>query len=178
MIDLHPNEKIILTERRHWLVFLSEISALIVAFFLPIIFIIFSDLFYEKLGTYLTLEETTATLLFISFAWFLILSMIFFVIFTDYYLDILIVTNQRIIDIDQIGLFSRDIATAPLENIEDIKIQIFGMVATALNYGDLHLQTAGSDKEILIRGIKNPEYVKKLIMSTYKTETTPSVSNK
>lgn len=171
MIDLHPNEKVLLTIRRHWFVFLKEIIALIFAFLLPILFIIFSDFFYQEGGEIFSKSQITVVLTFLSFAWLLILWMIFFIIFTNYYLDVLIVTNQRIIDVEQIGLFARDIATAPLEAVQDIKIEILGIIATALNYGNLYLQTAASDKEIVILGIKNPEYVKKLIMSTYQSST-------
>ncbi len=178
MIDLHPKEEIILTVRRHWLIFIGEISALIIAFFLPIFFVVFSGYIHEAGVQYLSFSEITSTLIFISAAWISVLWMIFFVIFTDYYLDVLVITNQRIIDIEQAGLFARDIATAPLENIEDIKIEILGVMATAFNFGNLHLQTAGSDKEILIRGIKNPEFVKKLIMSTYQRETALSQNSK
>lgn len=170
MIDLHSEEKIILVIRRHWFVFLTEILALLVAILLPILFIFFSDFIYKETTLYLTESQVTSALTFLSAAWMLILWMIFFVIFTDYYLDILIVTNQRVIDVEQKGLFARDIATAPLGSIQDVKIEIFGFIATMFNFGNLHLQTAGSEKEIIIRGIKNPEYVKKLIMSTHQSE--------
>lgn len=170
MVDLHPRENIVLVVRRHWFVFLSEIIALVFAALLPFIIPVFSDFIYEKAGPYLAESQITATLTFFSAAWLLLLWIIFFIIFTNYYLDVLIVTNQRIVDIDQVGLFARDIATAPLQNIEDVKIEILGIIATFVNYGNLHLQTAGSDKEIVIRGIKNPEYVKKLIMSTHQSE--------
>lgn len=170
MIDLHPNEKIILVTRRHWFVFLGEVIVLIFAAFLPLIFFVFSDYIYEKGTPYLTEPQITAAIVFFSAAWLLLLWMIFFIIFTNYYLDILIVTNQRIIDVEQVGLFARDIATAPLPALQDVKIEILGFIATMFNFGNIHLQTAGSQKEILIRGIKNPEYVKKLIMSTHQSE--------
>ncbi len=170
MIDLHPREEIVLIVRRHWFVFLTEILALVFATLLPFIIPAFSDFIYEKGTEYLAESQITATLTFFSASWLLLLWIIFFIIFTNYYLDVLIVTNQRIIDVDQVGLFARDIATAPLQNIEDVKIETLGIIATMVNYGNLYLQTAGGDKEIVIRGIKNPEYVKKLIMSTHQSE--------
>ena len=170
MIDLHPNEKIVLVVRRHWFVFLGEVAALVFAAFLPFIIPAFSNLIYSWGTTYLIEPQITSIIIFFSAAWLTILWIAFFVIFTNYYLDVLIVTNQRVIDIEQIGLFSRDIATAPLQSIQDVKIEILGIIATMVNYGNLHLQTAGSEREIVVRGIKNPEYVKKLIMSTHQGE--------
>ena len=170
MIDLHPNEKILLTIRRHWFVFLGEVAALIFATFLPFVIPFFSNLIYDWGTAYLAETQITSIIIFFSAAWLMLLWITFFVIFTNYYLDVLIVTNQRVIDIEQIGLFARDIATAPLGSIQDVKIEILGVIATAFNFGNLHLQTAGGDKEIVIHGIKNPEYVKKLIMSTHQSE--------
>ena len=170
MIDLHPEEKIVLVIRRHWFVFLSEVSALFLAALLPLAFPIFSNYIYEIGGQYLDPSQITAAITFFSAAWLLLLWIIFFIIFTNYYLDTLIITNQRVIDVDQVNLFARDIATAPLGSVQDVKIEILGFLATMFNFGNLHLQTAGGDKEIVIRGIKNPEYVKKLIMSTHQSE--------
>lgn len=170
MIDLHSNEKIILIIRRHWFVFLGEITALILAALLPLAFPIFSNYLYDFAGQYLAESEITALTTFISAAWLLLIWIIFFVIFTNYYLDTFIITNQRIIDVDQVGLFARDIATAPLQSVQDVKIEILGFIATMFNYGNLHLQTAGGTKEIIVYGIQNPEYVKKLIMSTHHDE--------
>ncbi|TSC81821.1 MAG: hypothetical protein G01um101420_825 [Parcubacteria group bacterium Gr01-1014_20] len=170
MIDLHPEEKIILIIRRHWLVFIGEILPLAIATLLIVVPILFSAQIFEYAREYLSEAQVASTITFISTAWILIIWIIFFLVFTDYYLDILIVTNQRIIDVEQKGMFARDIATAPLGSIQDVKIEILGIVATMFNFGNLHLQTAGGDKEIIIRGIKNPEHVKKLIMSTHQSE--------
>ncbi len=173
MVDLHPEEKIVLVVRRHWFVFLGEVAALILAALLPLAFPIFSNYVYDLGGQYLSESQITAVTTFVSAAWLLLLWIIFFIIFTNYYLDTFIITNQRVIDVDQVNLFARDIATAPLGSIQDVKIEILGFVATMFNYGNLHLQTAGGDKEIIIRGIQNPEYVKKLIMSTHQSEVVP-----
>ncbi len=173
MIDLHPEEKIILIIRRHWLVFIGEILPLVIAALLIIVPMFFSAQIFEYASEYLNESQITSTIIFISTAWILIIWIIFFLVFTDYYLDILIVTNQRIIDVEQKGMFARDIATAPLGSIQDVKIEILGIIATMFNFGNLHLQTAGGTKEIVIHGIKNPEYVKKLIMSTHQSEVVP-----
>jgi membrane protein YdbS with pleckstrin-like domain len=86
---------------------------------------------------------------------------------TNYYLDILFVTNKHLIDVDQLGLFSRDIATTPIHNIEDIKIEIKGILGTWFQFGNLHIQTAGASKEMIIRGIKHPQEAKDAILMAY-----------
>ncbi|MFH0890836.1 MAG: PH domain-containing protein [Candidatus Liptonbacteria bacterium] len=170
MIDLHENEKIVVIARRHWFVFVSEIITLALGFLPFILLFIFWDETYSLAGKYLNHAEASNLLIFIGAGWLLFLWIKLFVSFTNYYLDILVITNQRVIDIDQIGLFARDIATAPLENAQDIKIEMIGVISTMLRFGNLYFQTAGMEKEIVVRGIKDPEGVKRQIMSTFHAE--------
>jgi len=101
---------------------------------------------------------------FFGSAWMLVLWMIFWVVFTNYYLDLLIITNLRLIDVEQLALFSRDVTSAPLANLEDVKIEVKGILATLIGYGNLHIQTAAAEKEVVMRGVKNPTEVKEMIM--------------
>jgi uncharacterized membrane protein YdbT with pleckstrin-like domain len=66
-----------------------------------------------------------------------------FIIWTDYYLDIWIITSKRIIDVEQKGLFNRSISEFSLANVQDVTIEINGIVETLLKFGDLNVQTAG-----------------------------------
>jgi hypothetical protein len=87
----------------------------------------------------------------------------FAISWTNYRLDTLVVTNRRIIDIDQLGLFARNISELRLENIEDITIDIPGFIASWLNYGDIVLQTAAEQDKFTFRGISHPEAAKNFI---------------
>jgi hypothetical protein len=89
------------------------------------------------------------------------------VILTTYYLDVVIVTNKRILDVDQVALFSRDVAGLPIENLEDIKIETSGILAEIFKFGDLHIQSAAQAKEVEVRGIHHPERARDVIMNAY-----------
>ncbi|HEY4526003.1 MAG TPA: PH domain-containing protein [Candidatus Paceibacterota bacterium] len=167
MIDLHDNERVVIIARRHWFVFVSEVITMVFGIVPILLVLLFSEEIYSYGERYLSYGEISNILVFLGAAWLLVLWMKFFMAFTNYYLDVLVVTNQRVIDIDQIGLFARDIATAPLENVQDIKIETIGMIPTMLRFGNLYFQTAAADKEIMVKGIKNPEEVKKRIMTTF-----------
>lgn len=163
MVELYEGEKIELSMRKHWLVFTLEAIGLIVGAILPLaiyfILIIVTPEFIETLST--------PTVIFSFSAWLLFMWFVFLIIFTNYYLDQIVVTNKRIIDIEQIGLFSRDIATTSINRLQDIKVELSGIFPTLLKYGDLHIQSAGAHKEILIKGIKHPEKVKEVILRLY-----------
>ncbi|MEX2145118.1 MAG: PH domain-containing protein [Candidatus Spechtbacterales bacterium] len=159
MIELLEGEKIILQKRRHWYIIASESSVLFFAAVVPaLVFIwIVSALSYEVIAPVMPL------IVFAFAGWFLILWIIFFIFWTNYYLDVLIVTNKRVIDIEQRGLFARDIAETSIKNIQDIKIEVIGILATLWDFGDIHIQTAGESREMAIRSIANPHEVRKKI---------------
>lgn len=86
---------------------------------------------------------------------------------TDYYLDVWILTDKRLIDVEQRGLFHRKVSSLDLRNIQDIKIETKGLIATFLKFGDIHVQTAGADREFVIREAYNPELVKRQLTEAY-----------
>ncbi len=166
-IDILPDERIVVGIRKHWFVFVLELSGLLVAAVVPFVAAIFAERLMP--GVVNTIGSVQfENLMVIGLAvWMIILTMLFFIMFTSYYLDMLIITNQRLIDVDQISLFARDIATAPLHNLEDVKIQSLGIFATLFKFGTLQIQTAAESKEIVIRGIRHPERAKEIIMRAY-----------
>ena len=67
-----------------------------------------------------------------------------FMIWTNYYLDLWIITDRRIIYVDQKSFFNRNVSMFRLERLQDIEIKTVGLLQTFLNYGSLSAQTAGS----------------------------------
>ncbi len=72
-----------------------------------------------------------------------------FLTWTHYYLDSYIVTNQRVLTIDQIDFFHRKVSEADIGNVQDIEVIVNGFFASILNFGDVRVQTAGADQKIL-----------------------------
>ena len=164
-IELLPGEEIIVGIRKHWFVFFIEIFGLLIAALVPMILAGTAEALFPEFVSSIADFNTLA--IFCVAAWLILLTIIFFVIFTTYYLDILIVTNQRLIDVDQRTLFARDVATAPLRNVEDVKIESIGIFATLFHFGNLYIQTAAEQREIMIYGIRRPERAKDIIMAAY-----------
>jgi hypothetical protein len=84
--------------------------------------------------------------------------------FTDYYLDTWIVTNERVINIEQNGLFSRAVSELHLNQIQDVTSETIGFLATFLTYGDVYIQTAGEKERFRFEQINNPDDVKTHIL--------------
>jgi len=172
MIFLQSGEHIIFKARKHWFVFAFQILAILVLSLAPILILIAANVylppnFFDSVYQYISSEELSNFLLFLYVAWLILMWVALFVSWTNYYLDLLIITNQRLIDIEQFVLFRRDEVSIPLRSIQDTKVQVFGLFATLLGFGNLQVQTAGAVRETIIRHLGEPQRVKRLIDEVY-----------
>jgi membrane protein YdbS with pleckstrin-like domain len=85
-----------------------------------------------------------------------------------YSLNVFVITSQRIIDIDQAGLFDRTVSETTYNKIQDVSIRIKGVWQTVLHYGSIIIQTAGNQANIELMGVKNPEKLQQLITEVQK----------
>jgi len=87
-----------------------------------------------------------------------------FLEFTDYYLDIWIVTSERILATEQKGLFNRVASELHLAAVQDVTSELRGMVGTFLDFGDVQVQTAGEKERFQFDNVDHPEKVKETII--------------
>lgn len=81
----------------------------------------------------------------------------------DFYFDIHIVTDRRVVNVNQNRLFSRDVSELSLEDIEDVSVNFSGILATFFNYGAIEVQTAGTRVNFHFQEIANPREVASII---------------
>jgi hypothetical protein len=79
---------------------------------------------------------------------------------TDYWLDVWIVTTERVINTEQLGLFNRLVSEVHLEQIQDITSETRGFLETFLTYGDVYVQTAAERERFRFKNVNNPDDVK------------------
>lgn len=158
------DEQILLVLRRHWFVLLT--TGIFFAFLLVLPLILWSLL---PRGFFLTLHETVwGGLLTLGLSgYYLFLWLFFFTILVDYYLDVWIVTNERIVSIEQIGLFRRVIAEQNMGRVQDVTSEVEGVFPTFLNFGNVYVQTAGERERFVFMQVPNPEGVKKGILQLH-----------
>jgi uncharacterized membrane protein YdbT with pleckstrin-like domain len=87
--------------------------------------------------------------------------------FIDYYLDVDIVTNRRIVDIEQNGLFKRKISELSIDQVEDVSATVYGFFPTLLHFGDVDIQTAGSRPNFLFGYAPHPYSISKKILDLH-----------
>lgn len=151
--------------RRHWHAIVRHFLLLVVEFFLPIIvayaFFNLADYVFEK-------EDPLSIIIILAASvYYLFIWLFFFHHWIDYYLDVWVVTNQRILNIEQEGLFSRTISELNMEMIQDITSEIKGKLATFLNFGNVYVQTAGEEKRFIFEEIPNARQVSSQILTLH-----------
>ncbi len=140
-------EHILLITRQHPLVNLKWI--------LLALFMMLVSLFFPLFPPYALLLPTfqfATTVL-----WYLLITAVVLQGFLNWYFDLFIVTDERIIDVDFKNLIYKNITSTKIDNIEDVTYSISGAIPSLLNFGNVLIQTAGTGLQL------NPE------------KTTPSV---
>lgn len=87
-----------------------------------------------------------------------------FLVWMDWYLDVWILTEERIVDIEQMGLFGRNVAEFKLDRIQDVTVHSKGILETVFNYGDVRIQTAGEKEEFIFEQVPSPYAAKDIIL--------------
>lgn len=143
--------------RRHWVTFLPVLFSFLIMILVPIAVYFGIQFLFPTL---LQGPIITPILTLLASA-FLLYSLLFFYIqFIDYYLDLWIVTNDRIIDTEQKGLFARTVTELELFQIQDVTTHVKGIFGTIFKYGDLVIATASNTSTIIFHDIPNPDYVR------------------
>ncbi|MFA6486074.1 MAG: PH domain-containing protein [Candidatus Magasanikbacteria bacterium] len=96
--------------------------------------------------------------------YFLSIFLFFYSYFVTFYLDVWIVTNDRLVDIRQMSLFSRTVAEVDLFQIQDATSEVKGFWASLFNYGNIYLQTAGPVPRFVLYNVTNPNYLRERIL--------------
>lgn len=164
--QLESDEVIILKKRKYWFEYVLPVTGGIFNALLPLIALVM-----------LNLEETLSIQIKDTFsgegwylagalymAWVLFIWINVAIVATNIYLDVLVITNKRIVDIEQKSLFARTVSTVRFDRIQDITVEVHGLIPTMLHFGTLRIQTAGEEREFVIKNIHNPYAVKDFII--------------
>ncbi len=160
-VRLGSEESAVLKFRKHWFVLFSESLGTLLSAFMPMIILLLAAL--TGFDVLATLSAPVAA--FLNFWWLLVVWLALSVIWTNYYLDLWIVTEKRLISVDQTGLFEREVTTLSLSNVQDVTVEQHGIIQTLLNFGTVTVQTAGpTTHNMTIRGVARPSSIRDSIV--------------
>ncbi len=154
------DEEILFVIHRHWFNILVQFLPLAVGLLaVGGSFLLFGVFFPELLG-----NVDRALFSFIESTLLIFLWFFGFLVWIDYYLDIWIITNKRIVNIEQRGLFMRSMSEIFLFRIQDTTSEVNGFFPSILGYGDVYIQSAGEQERFLFHKVPNPYDIKDTIM--------------
>ncbi|MCL4374756.1 PH domain-containing protein [Patescibacteria group bacterium] len=106
---------------------------------------------------------TTSQVVFINGLAVAVIFSYLWVNFLTWYFNVGIITNERVVDVDLSSLIYREVTYSNLNKIEDVTSKGGGFIASLFNYGDVYIQTAGTEVNIEYINIPRPAEVAKLI---------------
>ena len=158
------DESIILLLRRHWLVFVFRFLPFFFLLIGLVVFHVLGTIFFKFSGLKFDLNWFYLVESFLGIFWWLAL----FITWVNFYLDVWIVTDNRVVNIEQVALFSRNISELKHNKIQDVTSEVRGIIPTLFNYGDVYIQTAGNKQRFVFKQIFNPTNTRNIIMQLQK----------
>ncbi len=164
-LDHLPNhrhgEEVKLFLRRHWIVLVQIFLLFIFLLALPFLVIGLFSMSGLAVFTHAFWSPFLAVMLCVYLIFVVLITM---TEFTDYYLDSWIVTNERILNTEHKGLFSRVISELYLQQVEDVTSEMHGVLPFFLTYGQVHIQTAATRERFEFKQVDNPDDVKREVI--------------
>lgn len=138
--------------RAHPVTFIPWIATSVLFFILPIFLNVF-------LINFFSLREV----LFIDLFWYSALFSYIFLQIISWLFNVGIVTDQRLIDIDYSMILSKRSTGTSLEDITDATEKTTGYLRSLFKYGDVFVQTAGTEQNIEFLKVPEPADVVSII---------------
>lgn len=158
-LHLDEHERVLLVLHRHWFVIARELAIVLFLLLFGIAAFLSRDILY-KFADQSALASFSAFLMII---YVLALLELAFAIWLNYRLDVWIITTRRVIDVEQRGLFNREISEFLVGRIQDITTEVPTIIATLLGFGTMTIHTAG-EETFVVRDVPRMEEAKKIIL--------------
>lgn len=150
-------EQIILLLRKHGV---TNIPWLLLTFFLMAAPTIIFPLLIRREG----FPSLPANFIFvISLFWYLATFGFALVNFINWYFNVYIVTNERIVDVDFYHLLYKQMSAARISRVQDLTYKLGGVIRALFDFGDVFIQTAGTAENFEFEAVPHPEQVVRTI---------------
>lgn len=148
------DEEVVLFLRKHPVTNLGWVITVLIALALPI------STFPIIFQTGLIPENLPAGyFVVLPYLWYLGVFGFGFANFLSWYFNVNIVTNERLIDIDWLGLLYRRHSSTMLERVQDVTYKQTGILDSFFDYGSVYVQTAGTEPNFEFLHIPKPNEV-------------------
>jgi hypothetical protein len=99
----------------------------------------------------------------VFFLWLLIAAILLYRAFYQWSRTVFIITDRRVVDYEQMGLFTRVVSEARFHQIDEVTYRIKGVFPTLFRYGVIRLQLQGNAADIEFKYVRRPARIADLI---------------
>src|SRR3989339_1657242 len=146
-------EQIQMVIRKHWFPHFKIFFNFLIVWLIPVLGII-AIIIWKSPGFF---ESNINVVLVISFLIYLLFTqLILFSRWLNEELDVIIITDRRIISIEQVSFFEREFSETHFEKVEDVKARLKGLFSNLFHFGTLEIQTAAEKILFVIRDVPRP----------------------
>jgi len=151
-----PGEKTVLLTRKHWLNLFFPLFVIL----LIVLLLFISYFFISSFNWYNMISSIYWFLVVISL---LVLWTLAFYNIMIYSLNVVMVTNKRVIENKQEGLFKHTVNELELNKIQDMSVKVFGPLAEFLDFGNIEIQSAGAKNKFIFNQLPHPKKIKNTV---------------
>lgn len=154
------DEHIVLLLRKHIVTNVGWVLLTIFLALIPPLFLL--EIFNFGLTDFFPLSPEQIVVL--TLAWYLFVIGFAFEHFMIWYFNIYVLTDHRAVDVDFYHLLYKRVSAADLSDVQDVTFTMGGLAQAAFNYGNVHIQTAGTAPEFEFTSVPKPAFVQKTIL--------------
>lgn len=154
------DEKTIALVYRHWFIIFSVLAAFVFLAIMPFVV-------YAFIQPWLIIWDLTNLFMVTLLIYFIIWWNGLFYRITMYLLDNWIITDRRVLDNEQHGFFKRTLSEMHLSKIQDVTVEVKGLIPSLLNYGNVEIQTAGAENKFMFKQVPDPAGLKSLLTEVH-----------
>lgn len=145
--NIDENEEVLLFIHKHWIVeYKYYFLFIFTLLFIPLVLIFWSwiDPTYRMPLLLLSIVVAQFALIKAFWGWL------------DFYLDVIVVTNKRILDVNQDGLFHRIYNDISLMKMQNVSGEVSGIMGEWLGYGNIKIKISGDDQDMGLSNVPHP----------------------
>jgi uncharacterized membrane protein YdbT with pleckstrin-like domain len=153
-------EQVYMAVRRHYFFLIRKSIVFLFFFIFPVI--IGGTLYYLNISiNEYAFYPIVILILAIYYLFVILFAMIKWI---EYYYDVWIITDKRIIDMEQKSLFNHITSELRLDKIQDVTFEMKGFFASVFHYGNIYVQTAGAVQRFSFEEVPRSQQIKSLLI--------------
>jgi hypothetical protein len=160
------NEKLIADVRKHWI---GRFFIIFTGAFLSLFLLLFAVLLPTLTkSASITLNSQTKGFLVLVFLLVDVFVLIgTFITLWVYNQSHMLITDQNVIELKQMSLFSRKVSHLNMINVEDVSVVKRGILQTFFNYGTMTIETAGEEENFAFPNTPKPDDYRRIVINAH-----------